>query len=109
MSEGMSVRKQLHLQQTHDLGRDKLRQMTNEIIRQDKELTVLREENRRLREVVVVLRKATYQSHNGHWDMTGGSGSGCPECIRAREARVEADRLLNGEQPATPTRDGGEG
>jgi hypothetical protein len=38
--------------------------------------------------------QATYQSHSGHWDKTGGSGAGCPECIRAREARENCDAAL---------------
>ena len=38
--------------------------------------------------------QATYQSHNGHWDKTMQGGSGCPECIRAREARENCDAAL---------------
>ena len=86
-----------------------LRKAEDTILWLDRDTQALREENRRLREAVDILRKATYQSHNGHWDMTGGSGSGCPECMRAREARAEADEWLNSKQPAKPTRDGGEG
>lgn len=37
---------------------------------------------------------ATYQSHTGHWDSTGQHGRGCPECIRAREARENCDAAL---------------
>lgn len=37
---------------------------------------------------------ATYQSHNGHWDATMQGGRGCPECIRAREARENCDAIL---------------
>jgi hypothetical protein len=36
---------------------------------------------------------AAYQSHNGHWDMTGQGGRGCPECIRASELRNKAREL----------------
>jgi hypothetical protein len=38
--------------------------------------------------------QATYQSHSGHWDATGQHGAGCPQCIRAREARSECDAAL---------------
>ena len=38
--------------------------------------------------------RATYQSHNGHWDRTMQGGAGCPECIKAREARAECDTVL---------------
>lgn len=38
--------------------------------------------------------QATYQSHSGHWDKTGQHGAGCPECIRAREARENCDAAL---------------
>ena len=38
--------------------------------------------------------KATYQSHNGHWDSTMRGGLGCRECIRAREARENCDAAL---------------
>ena len=38
--------------------------------------------------------RATYQSHNGHWDRTMQGGTGCPECIRAREAREDCDAAL---------------
>lgn len=39
-------------------------------------------------------KSASYQSHSGHWDPTGRSGGGCPECIRARTLRDEADALV---------------
>lgn len=38
--------------------------------------------------------QATFQSHTGHWDATGQHGAGCPECIRAREARENCDKAL---------------
>ena len=38
--------------------------------------------------------QATYQSHNGHWDSTMRGGLGCPECIRAREARENCDAAI---------------
>lgn len=39
--------------------------------------------------------KATYQSHNGHWDHTGQHGAGCRECIHAAEARDECKRIIS--------------
>ena len=41
------------------------------------------------------MREASFQSHNGHWDMTGGAGSGCPECVRAGKLREEADSMFH--------------
>jgi hypothetical protein len=41
-----------------------------------------------------VAYQATFQSHNGHWDKTQRGGEGCPECIRAREARENRDSAL---------------
>ena len=41
------------------------------------------------------MRKASFQSHNGHWDMQGTGGANCPECIRAREYRIEADGIFD--------------
>jgi hypothetical protein len=41
-----------------------------------------------------VAYRATYQSHNGHWDSTMQGGAGCRECIAAREARAECDVIL---------------
>lgn len=38
--------------------------------------------------------QATFQSHTGHWDKTGQHGAGCPECIRAHEARENCDKAL---------------
>ncbi len=40
------------------------------------------------------LRQASFQSHNGHFDMTRQGGRGCPECIRARKLRDQAEELL---------------
>lgn len=54
----------------------------------------LESENNRLREALEIYKNASYQSHNGHWDMTMQGGAGCPECIRARELRVKADEIL---------------
>lgn len=47
-----------------------------------------------MREAITLLRDASYQNHTGHFDKTGGSGSGCPECIRARDLRDKADAIL---------------
>lgn len=38
--------------------------------------------------------RATYQSHNGHWDSTMRGGLGCRECISAREARENCEAVL---------------
>jgi hypothetical protein len=46
------------------------------------------------KEAYEVARPAILQSHNGHFDRTGGSGSGCPECIRAREAARKCKQIL---------------
>lgn len=48
----------------------------------------------RLREAPQIYKEASIQSHNGHWDATGNHGAGCPECIRARELRSKAERVL---------------
>ena len=63
----------------------------------------LREQNRVLREALLIMREATYQGHSAHWDPTGGSGSGCPACQRAHELREQAAALTATSQP------GGEG
>lgn len=47
-----------------------------------------------MREAIALLRNASQQSHTAHFDKTGGSGSGCPECIRARDLREKADAIL---------------
>jgi hypothetical protein len=47
-----------------------------------------------LLKVIGLLKEASNQSHNGHWDKEGNSGRTCPECIRARELRDKADKLL---------------
>ena len=46
-----------------------------------------------LRKAYELLRTATFGAHSAHFDPTHGSGSGCPECIRMREIRAEADNL----------------
>lgn len=48
----------------------------------------------RLREALEIYREASFQSHNGHWDMTMQHGAGCPECIRVRELRAKADHIV---------------
>jgi len=38
-----------------------------------------------LQKVADAARNVGLTSHSGHWDKTGGAGSGCPECKRQRE------------------------
>ena len=47
-----------------------------------------------LRHACEIYKSASYQGHNSHWDLTMSGGAGCPECIRARELREEADKLI---------------
>lgn len=42
-----------------------------------------------------IYRNASYQGHSSHWDKTMMGGAGCPECIRARKLREEADALMD--------------
>lgn len=46
-----------------------------------------------------LFEKASYQSHSGHWDETMQGGRGCPECLRARALREEAEALLRTAAP----------
>lgn len=48
----------------------------------------------RYKEACKLYREASIQSHNGHWDGTMRGGLGCPECLRAKELRQRADKLL---------------
>lgn len=64
------------------------------IAEQRAEIEQLEAKIARLREALELYKNASYQSHNGHWDMTMQGGVGCPECIRARELRVKADEIL---------------
>jgi hypothetical protein len=48
----------------------------------------------KLVEAYRLAREASFQSHPGHWDRTGQSGTGCPECIRASRLRDEAHKLF---------------
>jgi len=41
------------------------------------------------------MREAANQSHSGHWDMHGTHGRNCPECIRAKRLRDEADKFFD--------------
>lgn len=41
-----------------------------------------------------MMESAASQSHNGHWDKQGTHGRNCPECIRARKLRKEANILF---------------
>lgn len=40
------------------------------------------------------MREATYTGHSTHWDSQGNHGATCPACMRARELREEAERML---------------
>jgi len=42
----------------------------------------------------LLMRDASFQSHSGHWDKEGTGGRNCPECIRSRELREEADMMF---------------
>ena len=59
------------------------------------------QEIKQLRLAAGILWWASYQSHNGHWDKTGGSGSGCPECQQAMKLRDRARKIL-GDSPDYP-------
>lgn len=41
-----------------------------------------------------MMKDASYQSHDGHWDYTGEHGKNCRECERANKLRNEADKLF---------------
>lgn len=47
-----------------------------------------------LEQALELYKQASYQSHTGHWDKTMQHGAGCPECIRARELREQAQQVL---------------
>lgn len=47
-----------------------------------------------LEKACFLYKNASYQNHSGHWDPTGRSGGGCPECMRAALLRSEADTLF---------------
>lgn len=47
-----------------------------------------------LTQACTLYKSASFQRHSGHWDPTGRSGGGCPECRRARILRDEADILV---------------
>lgn len=47
-----------------------------------------------LEKACFLYKNASYQNHSGHWDPTGRSGGGCPECMRAMTLRDEADILV---------------
>lgn len=75
--------------------------LTEELTRLRAELAEARKDAERLKarsiayeDAYRIAYRATYQSHNGHWDATMQGGRGCPECIRAREARENCDAIL---------------
>ena len=47
-----------------------------------------------LTQACTLYKSASFQRHSGHWDPTGRSGGGCPECMRAMTLRDEADALV---------------
>ncbi len=61
------------------------------------DITQLREELVRARGALALMRRATLQGHGAHWDETGGSGTGCPACLRIQELRQQADAALQPE------------
>ena len=63
---------------------------TNELKRQ---LAAREAQVTKITKANALLREASFQSHSGHWDNTGGSGSGCSECIRSYELMNEAEAL----------------
>ena len=48
-----------------------------------------------LKKALELYRDASYQGHSSHWDKTGGSGSGCPACLRAIELRAQARQIVD--------------
>jgi len=59
-----------------------------------KDVERLRIRNAAYEEAYGIAYQATFQSHNGHWDATMQGGKGCPECIRAQEARENCNAAL---------------
>ena len=64
---------------------------TEELLAQIKRLSI---RNEAYENAYRIAYQATFQSHTGHWDATGQHGAGCSECIRAREARENCDKVL---------------
>lgn len=58
------------------------------------EINRLSEVCARLEQACDIYRKASIQSHSGHFDRTGQHGTGCEECIKANALRAEADSIL---------------
>ena len=58
----------------------------------------LEEKISRLKRAYRKMTEAAFQYHNEHFDPTGQSGIGCPQCIRAKKLREEAQRILEGEE-----------
>lgn len=58
------------------------------------ELEQVKQREAQLRKAIELYKDASYQGHSSHWDKTMGGGSGCPECIRARELRNQAEAAL---------------
>ena len=58
------------------------------------ELAQVKEERGMLMSAMDLYKQASFQSHSGHWDKTGGSGAGCPACIRANELCQQAQARI---------------
>ena len=41
------------------------------------------------------MREASMQDHHNHFDWQGTFGANCPECIRSRKLRKEADEIFS--------------
>lgn len=76
------------------LDKKRIAELETELAEARKEAARLKARSIAYEDAYRVAYLATYQSHNGHWDATMQGGRGCPECIRAREARENCDAIL---------------
>ena len=58
------------------------------------EYEILKRKYDKLLAAAKLYRKASFQSHSGHWDMQGTMGKNCPECIMADETRAKANAIM---------------
>ena len=58
------------------------------------EYELLKRKYDKLLMAAMLYRKASFQSHSGHWDMKGTMGKNCPECIMADETRAKANAII---------------
>ncbi len=65
------------------VGMARFLERLDEILAHDAEQ---RAEIERLREALELYKRASYQSHAGHWDKTGGGGSGCPASYGTKQS-----------------------